>query len=94
MSTRKPYRNHGLLFVLPAVLILMFSFFLPIIAVLNFSVQDVFSGNNFFWAGPRWFEQILGSAVFWQTFGRTVLFSVLAIAIEVPLGLWIALNLP
>ena len=94
MRKHKPYQNLGLLFVLPAVLILVFSFFLPIIAVINFSVQDVFSGNNFFWAGERWFEQILGSTVFWQTFGRTVLYSLLAIAIEVPLGLWIALNMP
>ena len=91
---RKPYRNRGLVFVLPAFAVLTFSFVLPIAAVVNFSVQDVFSGNNFFWVGERWFEQILGSAVFWQTFGRTVLFSVLAIAIEVPLGLWIALQMP
>lgn len=92
--SHKPIENRGLLFVLPAVFVLMFSFFLPIIAVINFSVQDVFSGNNFFWAGAHWFEQILGSAVFWQTLGRTFLFSLLAIAIEVPLGLWIALNMP
>lgn len=91
---KKPYRTRGLLFVMPAVAVLAFSFGVPIMAVVNFSVQDVFSGNQFFWAGERWFVQILGSAVFWETFGRTVLFSVLAIAIEVPLGLWIALNLP
>lgn len=83
-----------MLFVLPALLVLTFSFVLPIIAVVNFSVQDVYSGNNFFWVGAHWFEQILGSTVFWQTFGRTIAFSLLAIAIEVPLGLWIALNIP
>lgn len=91
---RVPYRNQGLLFVLPACLVLTFSFILPIMAVVNFSVQDVFTGNSFFWAGMRWFEQILGSAVFWQTFGRTTLFSLLVIAIELPLGLWIALQIP
>ncbi len=94
MSISKPYRNRGILFVLPAFLVLMFSFVLPILAVVNFSLQDVFSGNNFFWAGERWFAQILNSMAFWQTLGRTFLFSLLAIAIEVPLGLWIALHMP
>ena len=44
---KKPFRNRALLFVLPALLIMMFSFVMPIMVVINYSVQDVFSGNNY-----------------------------------------------
>ncbi len=90
----RPYRNRALLFVLPALSILIFSFLLPIMAVINYSVHDVFSGNNFVWAGAHWFQQILGSPEFWNTLGRTFLYASLVIAIEIPLGVWIALNMP
>lgn len=72
----------------------MFSFVLPFMAVVNFSVQDVFAGNNFVWAGAHWFERMLGSSEFWATLGRTFLYAALVILIEVPLGIWIALNMP
>lgn len=90
----RPHRNKAMLFVLPALIILLFSFVVPFMAVVNFSVHDVFAGNNFVWAGAHWFQQIMGSTAFWATFGRTFLYAVLVIAIEVPLGVWIALNLP
>lgn len=90
----RPHRNKAIFFVLPALIILLFSFVLPFMAVVNFSVHDVFAGNNFVWAGAHWFEQIMGSTAFWTTLGRTFLYAVLVIAIEVPLGVWIALNLP
>jgi len=90
----RPHRNKALLFVLPALIILMFSFVVPFMAVVNFSFHDVFAGNNFVWAGTHWFQQIMGSPEFWTTLGRTFLYAALVIAIEVPLGVWIALNLP
>ncbi len=90
----RPHRNKALLFILPALIILMFSFVLPFMAIVNFAVHDVFAGNTFVWAGAHWFQQIMRSAEFWATLGRTFLYACLVIAIEVPLGIWIALNLP
>lgn len=72
----------------------MLSVFVPIMVVVNYSVQDVFSGNFFFWAGSKWFEQTLTSSDFWATFGRSALYSSLVIAIEIPLGVLIALKIP
>lgn len=90
----RPHRNKALLFVLPALCVLTFSFVVPFMVVVNYSVHDVFAGNNFVWAGTRWFEQIMGSSEFWTTLGRTFLYAALVITIELPLGVWIALNMP
>lgn len=90
----KRAQNKAIWLVVPALSVLAFSFVVPLLTVINYSVQDVFSGNNFFWAGSYWYEQVLISSDFWQTLGRTVLYATLVIAIEIPLGVWIALNLP
>lgn len=86
--------NRAFWLVLPALGLLAFSFVIPILAVINYALHDVFSGNTFVWAGGFWFEQVLGSAEFWRRLGRTFLFAAVVIAIEIPLGVWIALNMP
>ena len=91
---RKQHQNRALWLVVPALSVLALSFLVPILTVVNYAVQDVFSGNNFVWAGAYWFERVLGSSEFWETLGRTFLYAGLVIAIEIPLGVWIALNLP
>ena len=90
----KSNKNSAFWLVLPALALLLFSFALPIMAVVNYSLHDVFSGNIFVWAGAHWYERILQSAEFWSTLGRTFLFAGLVIAVEIPLGVWIALNMP
>jgi len=86
--------NSGLLYTLPALAVLLFVVFIPIMVVVNYSVQDVFSGNIFIWAGATWFEKTLNSSEFWATLGRSGLYTSLVIAIEIPLGVFIALKIP
>jgi hypothetical protein len=62
--------------------------------VVNYSVQDTFGNNQFFWAGTEWFEELLHSDRFWAAMGRNLVFSFIILAIEVPLGIFIALNMP
>jgi glycerol transport system permease protein len=62
--------------------------------VVNYSVQDTFGDNEFFWAGLDWFDEMVHSDRLWNAFGRQVLFSAIILAIEVPLGIFIALNMP
>lgn len=90
----KRQRNNAVWLVTPALAVLLFSFAVPIMAVVNYSLHDVFSGNFFVWAGGHWYATILGSTEFWATLGRTFLYAGLVIAIEIPLGVWIARNLP
>ncbi len=60
----------------------------------NYSVQETFGDNTFFWAGVRWFEQILQSDRFWASLGRQLFFTFTILLIEVPLGVAIALSMP
>jgi glycerol transport system permease protein len=42
------------------------------------------------WVGVQWFADILGSQRFYASFGRSLLFAGLALAIQVPLGIAVA----
>jgi glycerol transport system permease protein len=80
--------------VLPAFLIVAFSAIVPLMTVVNYSVQDTFGNNQFFWAGTEWFTEILESERFWGALYRNLLFSAIVLLIEIPLGVFIALNMP
>ncbi len=90
----KPKNNRSWLFILPALILVGGSTILPLIAVVNFSVHDVFYGDDYYWVGPQWFIQLLNSKDFYLTLLRTFAFCAIALTIEVPLGILIALSLP
>ncbi|MBO6790367.1 MAG: sugar ABC transporter permease [Dinoroseobacter sp.] len=81
-------------FVLPVLFLVAFNALLPMMTVVNYSVQETFGNNQFFWEGLDWFEQILRSERFQAALGRQFLFTGIILAIEVPLGIIIALSMP
>ena len=80
--------------VLPVLVLVAFSAVIPLMTVVNYSVQDTFGDNAFFWAGLEWFQEMLASDRLWSALGRQVIFSATILIIEVPLGIIIALNMP
>jgi len=60
----------------------------------NYSFQDTFGGNQFFWAGLEWFDETIRSDRVRAALGRQILFSAIILAIEIPLGIFVALNMP
>jgi glycerol transport system permease protein len=90
----KTLNNKAWFLVLPMLVLVAFSAVIPLMTVVNYSVQDTFGNNEFFWAGTDWFIQVLSSDRFWDALGRNLLFSFIILAIEVPLGIFIALNMP
>lgn len=90
----KPWNNKAWFMVLPVLLLVLFSAAIPLMTVVNYSVQDTFGNNVFFWAGSEWYEQMLTSPRFWDAMGRNLAFSFIILAIEIPLGIFIALNMP
>ena len=62
--------------------------------VVNYSVQDTFGNNEFFWNGTEWFTEVLKADRFWGALVRNFAFSATILAIEIPLGVFIALNMP
>jgi len=61
--------------VLPVLVLVAFSAVIPLMTVVNYSVQDTFGDNEFFWAGLEWFEEMLASDRLWNALGRQVMFS-------------------
>ncbi len=90
----KTWNNRAWFMVIPVLLLVAFSAVIPLMTVVNYSVQDTFGNNEFFWAGTDWFTEILSSDRFWNALGRNMIFSMIILAIEVPLGILIALNMP
>lgn len=80
--------------VLPVLVLVAFSAVIPLMTVVNYSVQDTFGSNVFFWAGLEWFRDMLQSERMWNALGRQLVFSGIILAIEVPLGVFVALNMP
>jgi glycerol transport system permease protein len=90
----KTWNNRAWFMVLPVLVLVAFSAVIPLMTVVNYSMQDTFGGNQFFWAGTEWFDEILRSNRFWLAMGRNLIFSAIVLAIQIPLGIFIALNMP
>jgi glycerol transport system permease protein len=91
---KKTLNQRAWFFVLPVVLLVAFNALIPLMTVVNYSVQETFGDNIFTWSGLRWFVQVLQSDRFHGALFRQAIFTFLVLAIEVPLGLVIALAMP
>ncbi len=80
--------------VLPVLVLVAFNALIPLMTVVNYSVQETFGNNLFFWHGVGWFEDILHSDRFHAALGRQLAFTATILIIEVPLGVAIALTMP
>ena len=80
--------------VAPSVVILFIVGGVPLLTVVNFSFHDVFTAGNKFWVGTDWYSEVLQSERFYNSFARSLLFSALVLAVEIPLGIFLALCLP
>jgi glycerol transport system permease protein len=95
----KPFNNRAWFMVLPVFIIVAFSAILPLMTVVNYSVQDTFGNNQFFWNGIGWFKELLDPSSelggrFIDAMFRNFLFSFLILLIEIPLGIAVALAMP
>ena len=91
---RKTVNHRAWFLVLPVLVLVAFSAVIPLMTVVNYSVQDTFGNNQFFWAGLEWFSELLDSDRMWAALQRQAIFSAVVLAIEVPLGVIVALNMP
>lgn len=87
----RPYDNRAWFLLLPALLLLGLVGALPLLAVFNYGFHDIFTLSDVHWVGVEWFADILGSDRFLASLGRSLLFSALVLAIQVPLGIAVAL---
>lgn len=90
----RPVNQKAWLLVLPVLILVAISAIIPLMMVVNFSVQEKASNGQFFWMGTKWYETVLHDEKFWGALARSLSFSAIILIIQVPLGIFIALNMP
>ncbi len=86
--------NRAWFLVLPVFLIVALSAIIPLMTVVNYSVQDIFGPGNRVFVGTEWFEEVLADRRLHAALWRQFLFSGLVLLIEMPLGVLVALAMP
>ncbi|MGX0876126.1 glycerol transport system permease protein [Roseovarius sp. MBR-154] len=81
--------------VLPVLILVAFSAVIPLMTVVNYSIQDAFAGE-FYPLDDKlmWFRELLEDDRMWNALRRQAIFSATILAIEVPLGVFVALHMP
>ncbi|WP_119460957.1 carbohydrate ABC transporter permease [Rhodospirillaceae bacterium SYSU D60014] len=91
---KKIPNNRAWFLVLPVFVTVAFSAIIPLMTVVNYSVQDIFGPYNRVFVGTEFFEMVLQDRDLHEALQRQLLFSFWVLLIEVPLGIAIALALP
>ena len=90
----KTVNNRAWWLVLPVFAMVAFNALIPLMTVVNYSVQETFGNNEFFWSGTTWFKQLLHDDQFIDLLQRQIIFTATVLVIQIPLGLVIALCMP
>ena len=86
--------NKAWFLVLPVFIIVAFSAIIPLMTVVNYSIQDIFGPGQRVFVGTEWFEAVLSDTRLHEALIRQFIFSGLVLLIEMPLGVIIALMMP
>jgi glycerol transport system permease protein len=90
----KPVNQKAWLLVLPVVLCVAFSAILPLMTIVNYSVQDIISPDRRVFVGTEWFAAVLQDDELHGALWRQIGFSLAVLLVEIPLGILLALCMP
>jgi glycerol transport system permease protein len=90
----KVTNNKAWFLVLPVFLLVAFSAIVPIMTVVNYSIQDIFDQNTAYFVGAEWYREMLRSPRLLDSLLRQFSYSFSVLLIEVPLGIAVALMMP
>jgi len=93
-SSMKPVNQKAWLLILPVIICVAFSAILPLMTVVNYSVQDIISPERTVYVGTEWFKQVMRDEELHSALLRQILFSLAVLLIEIPLGIALALSMP
>jgi glycerol transport system permease protein len=94
MSTVKPVNQRAWWLVLPVLLSVAFSALIPLMTVVNYSVQDILGPSSSVFVGMEWYKEVLRDSDLHSALVRQLLFSGAVLAAEIPLGIALALAMP
>ncbi|MEC7816180.1 MAG: sugar ABC transporter permease [Pseudomonadota bacterium] len=86
--------NKAWFLVLPVFLLVAFSALVPLMTVVNYSVQDIFGPGQGFFVGTEWFKEVLNDERLQDSLIRQFMFSGAVLLIQIPLGIGVALMMP
>ena len=81
-------------FLLPTLLLMSISAFVPLMTVVNYSLHYIFAGSIPEFVGLKNYVEVLNDANFQQALFRQLAYSFIVLIIEIPLGILIALSMP
>lgn len=90
----KPVNQRAWWLILPVCLCVAFSAVLPLMTVVNYSVQDVISPTRAVYVGTEWFTAVMRDQNLHAALVRQLVFSLSVLVIEIPLGILLALSMP
>ncbi len=90
----KTENNHAWWLVLPVFLLVAFSAIIPLMTVVNYSIQDIFDQNTAYFVGTEWYREILNDPRLHDSLVRQFIYSFCVLAVEIPLGIAVALTMP
>ena len=83
--------NKAWFLVIPVLVFVAFSAIIPLMTVINYSVQDILAPGKALFVGTEWYKKVLHDFRLHDALWRQFLFSALVLLIEMPLGILIAL---
>jgi glycerol transport system permease protein len=90
----KPVNQKAWFLILPVLLCVAFSAIIPLMTVVNYSVQDIISPERRIFVGTEWFTSVMRDPDLHEALWRQLVFSVSVLASEIPLGIMLALSMP
>ncbi len=90
----KVQNNRAWWLVLPMFVLVAFSAIIPLMTVVNYSVQDIFDQNTAYFVGIEWYQEVLRDTRLHDSLLRQFTFSFSVLLIEIPLGIAVALTMP
>ena len=92
--TTKPVNQKAWFLILPVLICVAFSAIMPLMTVVNYSVQDIISPTQQVFVGTEWFSAIMRDEELHGALLRQLTFSLAVLAVELPLGIMLALAMP
>src|SRR3982751_3562529 len=93
-TTTKPINQKAWFLILPVLACVAFSAILPLMTVVNYSVQDIISPERRVFVGTEWFAAVMRDDELHAALLRQLGFSLAVLAVEIPLGICLALSMP
>jgi glycerol transport system permease protein len=94
VSTTKPVNQRAWWFILPVLVSVAFSALIPLMTVVNYSVQDILGPGQSVFVGWEWYKEVLRDSELHTALSRQLIFSSAVLALQLPLGIAIALSMP